>query len=206
MFKNRLEAGNLLAEKLQEYTSKKNAIVLAIPRGGLQIGVPIAKKLDLPLDIVITKKIPFPGNPEYAIGAIGPEGEIFITSEITSKEYINEQKEELTQKIKERYKKYRGNLPLPNLKNKIVILVDDGLATGSTMIAAIAYIKKQTPSLIIVAVPVAPMETCKKIEPMVDKLICLKIPEYFYAVGEFYQEFFQVEDDEAIRLLKEAQL
>ena len=206
MFKDRFEAGSLLADELKEFRGKKGVLVLAIPRGGLQTGYQISKKLDIPLDIVITKKIGYPGEPEYAIGSVGPKGEVYLTeagSDIPQ-DYIRHEAEELKKAIQERYRKYRGDRPLPDLKNKIVILVDDGLATGSTMMAAVEYLKGDSPAKIIVAVPVAPQETIDKFRKIVDKVICLQIPEFFLAVGAFYEDFPQVEDDEAIRLLKEA--
>ena len=205
LFKDRFEAGEMLADKLAEFKGK-DAIVLAIPRGGLQIGYPISKRLGIPLDIIITKKIPYPGEPEYAIGSVGPNGHVFLT-EIGSdipESYVKAEAEELRKAIQERYKKYRGSKPLPELKNKIVILVDDGLATGSTMMAAVEFLKKEKPAKIIVAVPVAPQEAVDKFSKMVDKVICLHTPDIFYAIGMFYESFPQVEDEEAIRLLKEA--
>ncbi|MBS3175727.1 phosphoribosyltransferase [Candidatus Woesearchaeota archaeon] len=204
MFKDRFEAGKLLAGKLKEYAGKKNVLVLAIPRGGLQIGYEVAKRLHVPLDVVITKKIGYPGNEEYAIGAVGPDGEAYLTEEVVSHEYIEEQKKELLKKIRERYRKYRGTEKLPDLKNKILILVDDGLATGSTMMAAVQYALRQKPAFIVLAVPVTPPAAVEKFRNKVDKIICLETPEIFFAVGEFYENFPQVEDEEAIRLLKEA--
>src|SRR3990167_1166889 len=173
MFKDRFEAGKLLAGKLKEYAGKKNVLVLAIPRGGLQIGYEVAKRLHVPLDVVITKKIGYPGNEEYAIGAVGPD--------------------------RETYRKYRGTEKLPDLKNKILILVDDGLATGSTMMAAVQYALRQKPAFIVLAVPVTPPAAVEKFRNKVDKIICLETPEIFFAVGEFYENFPQVEDEEAIR-------
>jgi putative phosphoribosyl transferase len=207
-FKDRFDAGKRLAEKLAKYKNKKEAIILAIPRGGLEIGNVLAKELGIALDIIIVKKIPFPGNPEYAIGAVGINESIVnedvARSENVPKSYVDSQIKELTKAIKERYDKYRGKKPLPDLKGKIVILTDDGIATGYTMLAAVDIIRKQKPAEIILAVPVAPAESLDKFIGKVDKIVCLETPEIFFAIGEFYGNFTQVEDDEAIRLLKEA--
>jgi predicted phosphoribosyltransferase len=164
--------------------------------------------LSIPLDIIIVKKIPFPGNPEYAIGAVGMD-EVVIDREVVaansiSDKYIDGEVKELTGAIKERYRNYRGDRPLPGLKGKTVILTDDGLATGHTMLAAVDIVKRQGPKKIVLAVPVAPPETIRKFEGVVDEVVCLDQPSFFFAIGQFYEDFGQVEDEEAIRLLKEA--
>jgi len=206
MFKDRFEAGSLLADKLEKFSGEKEAIVLAIPRGGLQIGYQVSKKLHVPLDIIVTKKIGYPGEPEYAIGSVGPKGEVYLTETGLDipKDYIKREAEELKKAVQERYRKYRGNKPLPDLKNKIVIIVDDGLATGSTMMAAVEFVRREKPAMVIVAVPVAPEEAVRRFERIADKVVCVDIPDFFQAIGMFYESFPQVEDDEAIRLLREA--
>jgi len=206
-FKNRNDAGKKLAERLVKYKNKKDTIILAIPRGSLQIGFVLAKELKLPLDIIIVKKIPHPSNPEYAIGAVGINESIVnedvIKSEGVSENYINNVTKELTKAIEERYKRYRGEKSLPDLKGKIVILIDDGIATGYTMLAGVNIIRKQNPKKIVLAVPVAPPSSLDKFKGLVDELICLETPDMFSAIGEFYEDFSQVEDKDAIRLLKE---
>jgi len=208
MFKDRFEAGKELVERLIKYKNSKDAIILAIPRGGLQIGHVLATELNIPLDIIIVKKIPHPSNPEYAIGAVGIEEvilnkEVVVASSIPDS-YVDAEVKELTEAIKQRYKNYRGNKPLPKLKGKTVILADDGLATGHTMMAAVGIVKKQNPKKVVLAVPVAPPETIKRFKGVVDEIVCLDQPSFFFAIGEFYANFEQVEDGEAIRLLKEA--
>lgn len=207
MFTNRVEAGNLLAEKLIEYKDNKDAIIVTIPRGGLPIGYTIAKKLNLPLEIVLSKKIGHPLHKEFAIGAITLQNRILDPSATdVSKVYLEEETERIRALLKQRHQWYYGNkLPL-TLVGKIIIVVDDGVATGNTLISSIELIKQQNPSQIIVALPVSPYSTLKKIETLteVDKVICLLTPENFYAVGQFYEKFNQVSDKEVVRLLKEA--
>lgn len=209
-FKDRHEAGKRLVIALDEYKNNKDVIILAIPRGGLVTGYELAVGLNAPLDIIVTKKIGYPGNPEYAIGAVGPGKEIVLNEQVIeaegiSRDYIDNEVKELEKAIKERYEKYRGKKPLPDLKDKIVIICDDGVATGSTMIAGIHIIKKQKPKKIIVAVPVGPPDTISRLEEEADEVVCLEIPEMFFAIGAFYEEFLQVEDEEAIEYLKKAE-
>lgn len=207
MFKDRYDAAEQLAEELKKYKDSKNAIIVAIPRGALEIGNPLAKKLNLPLDIVLTKKIGAPGNPEYAIGAASLDS-YFVNPNYESEEYedyIKDELKKIRETIKERSQKYRKDMPPLNIENKIVIIVDDGVATGNTILAAIELIKKQNPKKIVVAIPVGPKDTINKIKEKVDDVVCPLTPEHFYAIGAFYQMFPQVEDEEAIRLLQEVQ-
>ncbi|MEM3127190.1 MAG: phosphoribosyltransferase family protein [Candidatus Woesearchaeota archaeon] len=204
MFKDRYEAGKLVAEKLKKYAGNKDAIILAIPRGALQNGYEMAKELKLPLNIVVTKKIPYPGQPEYAIGAVGPDGSYYLESQAkeVSKEYIETEVKEITEAIKKKYKIM--GVKIPELKGKVAIIIDDGIATGSTMIAACRYVRKKNPKKIVVAVPVSAEDSATKVKKECNEFICLSIPKFFMAVGEFYYDFPQVEDEEAKRLLKEA--
>ncbi len=205
LFKNRFDAAEQLAEKLRKYKGQKKVMILAIPRGALQIGNILAKRLKLPLDIVLTKKIGHPYSPEMAIGAVSLEGEIIDPQfRDVSPEYIKNEIKELREKIKERSRRYRGKKPFPALKDKTVILVDDGAAMGHTMSAAIDLVKKENPKKIIVAIPVGSAEAVAMLKRKADQVICLSIPGSFMAIGQFYQQFEQVEDEEAIRLLKEA--
>lgn len=208
MFQDRFEAGRLLAKKLAAYKEKKDAIILAIPRGALQIGSALAQELHVPLGIVLTKKIPYPGNEELAIGAVSLQGivvdEELVRGEGISPDYIAGQVKELRKKMQDRYVQYVGKRKQFSLKGKTVILVDDGVAMGSTMLAAIAVVRKEKPKKIIVAVPVGPADTIAKLQAKADAVICLHIPEFFPAIGAFYQEFPQVEDEEAIALLRKA--
>ncbi len=205
MFKDRIEAGTQLAEKLLEFKSQ-NVVVLAIPRGGLPLGAIVAKALSAPLDVALTKKIGHPYNKEYAIGAVSLENIILSDAVGVTKDYIEEETARLRKKLKERHDQYYKNNVPQNIKDKTVIIVDDGIATGNTILVTIELVKMQNPNKIIVAIPVAPPSTVRKLEnsPEIDEVICLETPYNFHAVGQFYEEFYQVSDQEAIQLLEES--
>jgi putative phosphoribosyl transferase len=207
MFKNRVDAGTQLAEKLLEFKSQ-NVVVLAIPRGGLPLGAIVAKALNAPLDVALTKKIGHPYNKEYAIGAVSLKNIILSDAIGVTKGYIEEETARLRKKLKERHNQYYKKGVSQDLKDKIVIIVDDGIATGNTILVTIELVKMQNPNKIVVAIPVAPPSTVRKLEASseVDEVICLETPYNFHAVGQFYQEFYQVSDQEAIRLLEESKL
>jgi predicted phosphoribosyltransferase len=202
MFINRLDGAIQLVLKLKKYKGK-DGIVLAIPRGGVPVGYVIAKELMFPLEVMLTKKIGHPFNSEYAIGSVSMDGTIVINN-ITgvSEKYIQEKSEELKKSLKEKFAFFMGDRKPQSLKNKVVILVDDGIATGSTMIASIQSIRTQQPKSLIVAVPVAPPDTAEKIKLLVDEFVALSLPHNFQAVGQFYEDFPQVSDEEVIELLK----
>ena len=207
MFTNREEAANLLAQKLVTYKNNKDVVIVAIPRGGVPLGSVIAGYLHAPLEVVLSKKIGHPFHKEFAIGAVTLNSRILeaVAADVPDI-YIKEETERIRTLLKQRYTSYYGKkLPL-NLHNKIVILIDDGVATGNTLISCIELIDQQKPKHIIVALPVGPLETIKKIKalPIVNKTICLLTPKDFYAVGQFYNEFDQVSDDEVIALLEAA--
>nr|MDO8079165.1 phosphoribosyltransferase [Candidatus Freyarchaeota archaeon] len=208
MFKDRVDAGTKLAEELLVY-KKDNPVVLVIPRGGVVVGYEVAKKLGAPLDIVVPRKIPAPSNPELGIGAVTQDGTVIIDQQIkdylfVSNEYIKEETERQIKEIERRMKAYRGDKKLIPLEDRVVILVDDGIATGVTMIAAIRSIRKQNPKKIVVAVPVGPPSTIKKIKEEADEVVSLITYEPFEAVGQFYTDFSQTSDDEVIKLLQKA--
>lgn len=207
MFKNREEAGKLLADELMDYKDSNNVVILAIPRGGVPVGYEIAKKSHVPLNVVLSKKIGHPFNKEYAIGAVTLNSIILsdAASEV-SKVYIDEETEQIRELLKQRHKLYHGGSEPAELNDKIVILVDDGVATGNTLISCIHLISLENPSKIIVALPVAPPSAYKRIKEMeeVDEAICLSTPMSFQAVGQFYEEFSQLNDNEVIALLKKA--
>ncbi|MEW6748149.1 MAG: phosphoribosyltransferase family protein [Candidatus Micrarchaeota archaeon] len=204
MFRDRYDAGMRLSEALSHYKGRKDAIVLAIPRGALQIGEVLHKELGLPLDIIVTKKIPHPISEEYAIGAVGPGGECFLTEAAEGIEtaHIERERKRLAGVVEEKYVRYRGKRAKPELAGKVVIIIDDGIATGSTMLAAIHVVRKQKPARIVVAVPVGPADTIKALEKEADEFVCLDTPSEFFAIGQFYQDFTQIEDEEAIAILK----
>jgi predicted phosphoribosyltransferase len=207
MFKNREEAGRLLYKELLEYKDKKDAIIVTIPRGGLPIGYTLAKQLNLPLEITLSKKIGHPYNKEYAIGAVTLEDKILSrAASQVSEDYIDEETIKIRQLLKERFKQYYGTDKPISLKGKTVIIVDDGVATGNTLISSIQLIEKQQPAKIVVALPVASKSALKRIRDLilVENTICLDAPENFRAVGQFYNEFNQVNDKEVIELLRKA--
>ena len=206
IFKDRHEAGQQLARELSKYKNKKDVIVLGIPRGGVEVAFNIAKTLKIPLSIVVTKKIGHPFESEFAIGAVSPGGHYSINKQYQAEAgegYIKNTIKELTKEINRRYKEYT-NEKLPKLKNKIVILVDDGLATGFTMLSAVEYVQSQNPKKIIVAIPVAAQDSFEKVKAAANEVVCLQIPVFFAAVGGFYQNFMQLEDEEVKYYLKEA--
>jgi len=205
-FIDRKQAGTVLAEQLKEYANQANVIVLALPRGGVPVAYEIAKTLCLPLDVFVVRKLGTPGHKELAMGAIASGGTVIFNEEIVDGYNIEhsaidvvlqaEQKELLR-----REHLYRGNRPFPILLNKTIILVDDGIATGATMYAAIKALKSHNPAHIILAVPVAAHSTCKEMKALVDKMVCPLQPIDFYAVGLWYDNFPQTSDDEVIAML-----
>ncbi len=207
VFKNREEAGKKLAVKLKSFQKKKNLVVLAIPRGGLVIGKELSAVLNCPLDIIVTKKIGAPNNPELAIGAVGALGEPVINKELAvrvgaDEKYLEKEIASRQAEVERRIKEYRGNKPPLNLKNKIVIITDDGIATGATMEAAVEVVRQQEPKKIVVAVPVTSRDSLKKLEEKADEVVYLDAPLMFFAVGQFYQNFSQTTDKEVKKLLR----
>ena len=204
-FTNRQEAGQKLSQLLKKYKNSKDAIVLGIPRGGIEVAFEIAKELNLQLSVIVTKKIGFPSDPEFAIGAASLDSYIVNQDykEQVGKQYIEKTITELKKAIKKRYKDYL-NGKIPELKNKIVIIADDGLATGYTMFAAIKYAKSKNPKRIIVAVPVAAQDSFEKAKKEADEIYYIDIPIFFGSVGAFYQDFQQLEDKDVKYYLKEA--
>ena len=207
IFKDRQEAGYKLISKLQKYKNKTDVIVLGLPRGGIVTAFEIAKGLNLPLDLVVTRKIGAPDNPEFAIGAITEKGEgIFNEATISiygiSQRYIDKEIKKEKKEAERRLRVYRENRPPLNLQGKIAILVDDGVATGLTLRAAIKSVKIKNAKKIVVAVPVIAQDSLEKIENEVDEVVYLNSPLYFSAIGSFYESFTQTEDEEVIALMK----
>ncbi|MBI4363653.1 MAG: phosphoribosyltransferase [Candidatus Doudnabacteria bacterium] len=206
-FKDRNDAGKQLAKKLLQYKGK-DCIVLALPRGGVIIGYFVAQILKCSLDVVVARKLGAPFNPEFGVGAIAPGGvtvldqasirALGIRQEDLGRVVIDE-----TAEMKRRIKLYRGSRPPLDLKNKIAILVDDGLATGVTARAAIDFIKAQKPKKLILAVPVAAADTASQMRELVDEFVCLLTPVDFMAVGLWYESFEQVTDEEVVKIMKE---
>lgn len=206
MFQNREEAGKLLTRKLEKYKGK-GALVLAIPRGGVVVGKVVVQKLNLPLDIIVVKKIGAPSNPELAIGAVGPGNVVYWDKDLIgrlgiSKVQSSKLKVQSSKERREKEKILREGKDQVQVKGKTVVLVDDGVATGATAVAAQKALQKMGAKKVILAVPVISKETFSDIKRYFDKVIALSVEEEFYAVGQFYREFPQVTDQEVIKLLE----
>jgi predicted phosphoribosyltransferase len=202
-FANRVEAGHLLAERLSKYENS-NSIVVAIPRGGVPVGYIVSKQLGLPLDIFLVKKIGHPNNSEYAIGSVTLNRYSIDRQEPgVSNEYLQEQLQRIRNELQRRYRIFTGKNESTNFKNKSVILVDDGIATGSTLLAAVKSIREAGAEKIIIAVPVAPLQAAHRFKPLCDEYICLSEPYGFKSVGQYYNDFPQISDEEVVALLND---
>lgn len=205
MFNDRHDAARQLAEKLKQYRGK-NPLVLAIPRGAVPMAKVIAEALGGSFDVVLVRKLRAPYQPELAIGSIDESGWAYIAPHAAStgagKEYIEAEKQMQMETIRKRRNQYTPIRPPIDPSGRIVIVIDDGLATGATMISALHGLRVKNPAKLICAIPVAPPETLKKIAAMADEVVCLEAPEYFMAVGQFYRNFSQVEDEDVIEILR----
>jgi putative phosphoribosyl transferase len=202
-FKNRNDAAQKLIPYLNKYRNE-SGVVLAVPRGGVPIAYPIAKAYNLPLELLMTKKIGHPAHPEFAIGAVSLEDHFIDDQFGVPQTYIDNEIKKIRESLKERYKLFMGNHKPVGLENKVVIIVDDGVATGNTILSAIKMLRKSNPKKIVVAVPVAPPDTAEKIKRYVDDFICLSTPVPFIGVGLHYLDFTQVSDEEVIQLIRDA--
>ncbi|MCX2739475.1 phosphoribosyltransferase [Pontibacter anaerobius] len=202
MIRNRAEAAELLAERLQKYKGEQG-VVLAIPRGGVPVAAPIAKKLGMPLEVTVSKKIGHPLNPEFAIGAVSMDSVSYDKRADVPENYIEAEVQRIRQGMQQKYKRFMGNRQHIPFKDRVVIIVDDGIATGKTLEATVNLVKKEHPRKIVVAVPVAPPEAADRFSGMVDDFVCLLTPPFFQAVGQFYEEFTQTSDEEVIQLLQD---
>lgn len=205
MFLDRVEAGRLLAAKLSVYKNNKAVMVLGVPRGGVEVAYAIAKELKAVLGIAVAKKIAVPVNPELALGAVAFGGIVslddgFISGHGIGRNYIESEVKRLSEEIKKKYASY--HVRFPDVKNKIVIIVDDGMATGHTVLAAIMAVKEGKPKKVVVAVPVSSAQAAELLRKEADEVVCLSTPEFFMAVGEFYQSFPQLTDEDVISYLK----
>jgi predicted phosphoribosyltransferase len=205
-YRNRKEAGAYLAEHLAAYRDRDDVIVLALPRGGVPVAYEVARALPAPLDVFIVRKIGLPGAEEFAVGAIASGGVRLLDEDLierygVSRAAVDAVIADEERELERRERQYRGDRELPDLTGKTVILVDDGLATGSTMRAAVAALRREGAARIVVAVPVASPETCQLLEHEVDDIVCAVTPQPFYAVGLWYADFAQTSDREVHELL-----
>jgi len=207
-FQDRREAGRMLASRLSAYADRPDVVVLALPRGGVPVAYEVAKALHAPMDVFLVRKLGVPGHEEYAMGAMASGGvrvlnrdvveALHIPNEVVEQVIAREQRE-----LERREREYRGDRPFPDLRGKTVILVDDGLATGSTMLAAVMALRQKQPARIVVAVPVGSPETCDAFRDHVDEIVCAITPDPLYGVGLWYTDFSQTSDEEVRKLLAE---
>ena len=209
LFRDRRDAGRKLAQKLTAYAGRTDIIVLALPRGGVPVAYEVALALHAPMDIFIVRKLGLPGHEELAVGAIASGSARVLNEEIIrylniSEAVIDAIAQRELQELERRERAYRGDRPPLHVEGRTIILIDDGLATGASMRAAIAGLRAQNPAHIVVAVPTAAPETCEALEPEVDQMICATTPEPFYGVSRWYEDFSQTTDEEVKMLLEEA--
>jgi len=206
LFKDRHDAGQRLAHKLLHYKGAKDTIIIALPRGGVVVGYDISLELRLPLDVFITRKLGTPSNPELAMGALAETGYVHMNSDVVQQYHVTKaelDEETLCQKseISRRLQRYRGGRTLPPLKGQTIILVDDGIATGATFYASLGALIKSKAARVVAAVPVAPPRIVAELKTLVDEVIVLHTSEWFFGIGQFYERFAQVEDEEVITCL-----
>jgi predicted phosphoribosyltransferase len=209
LFQDRTDAGRELAAKLRDYADRPDVIVLALPRGGVPVAAVVADELNAPLDVFVVRKLGVPFQPELAMGAIATGGVRVLNEDVVRmlnmpNDVIDQVTAREHHELERRERDYRGDRPAPNVRGRTVILIDDGLATGSTMRAAVAALRQQAPAKIVVAVPVGAAETCDELQKLADEAICARAPEPFHAVGMWYDDFSQTTDDEVRELLEKS--
>ena len=208
-FFNRTEAGQFLAENLSDYANREDVLVLALPRGGVPVAAEVAKKLSAPLDVFVVRKLGLPGHPELAMGAIASGGVRVFNGEVVNAlripdEVIDAVSAEELAELQRREKVYRAGLPPLDVEGKTIIVVDDGIATGSTMLAAVSALRQLNAARIIIAAPVVAASTYREMQRAADEVTAVIIPERFYAVGQWYEDFSQTSDEEVRDLLAQA--
>lgn len=206
VFRDRRDAGRQLAQALLKYRDAKDVIILALPRGGVVTGYEIGLALRIPLDVLVVRKLGTPWNPELAMGALAETGYRYLNDDViktygVTVEQLEEEVRRQEREIRRRIEKYRGGRPLPDLKGKIVIVVDDGIATGATLFASLAALRNVDAARLVAAVPVAPPDTSRELSAKVDEAVILTTPTWFFGISQFYRAFPQVEDDEVIACL-----
>lgn len=205
-YRDRRDAGRVLADRLAEYAGRPDVVVLALPRGGVPVAYEVARALGAPLDVFLVRKLGVPGHEELAMGAIASGGVVLLNPDVVEKlriprEDIERVAEEESRELGRRERAYRDGRPAPEVRDRTVILIDDGLATGASMRAAVAALRRLGPAKIVVAVPIAAPSTCEEFHHEVDEVVCARTPEPFYAVGLWYHDFSQTTDDEVRELL-----
>lgn len=200
MFMDRIEAGLLLAEKLKKYKNDPG-IVLAVPRGGVPVAYAVAKEFGFPLEVILTKKIGHPMNKEYAIGAASLTDYFILPHENVTDEYIEQELKRVRNRLKEMYARFMGDKEPESLEGKTVIVIDDGIATGNTLMGTVNVLRKSNPGKIVIGVPVASRSAVDKLSKEVDEVVAVMIPDQFYGVGAFYEDFDQVSDEEVLSYL-----
>jgi putative phosphoribosyl transferase len=209
MFRDRIDAGRKLSKKLSKYVNRSGVIVLGIPRGGVPVAFEVASALNAPLDIFLSRKLGVPGQEELAFGALATGGARVLDHELIeavgiSEDTIQRITDAVEKELERRARVYRGDRPPLNVEGQTVILVDDGIATGSSIRAAIHALRQLKPAHIVVAVPVAPQSTADRLRGEADEFVCLATPELFFAIGQFYEDFSQLTDEDVTRLLDRA--
>jgi len=210
-FHDRQDAGRYLADRLTDYANRSDVVVLALPRGGVPVGAAIADRLAAPLDVWVVRKLGVPGYPELAMGAIAAGGVEVLNHDVIESLHIAPGQVALVAarervELDRRARAFRGDRALPDLRGRVVILVDDGLATGATMEAAILAVRALAPLEIVVAAPVGARDTCDRLRGLADRMVCVHTPAAFHAVGEWYEDFSETTDDDVRRLLETADL
>jgi putative phosphoribosyl transferase len=208
-FHNRTDAGRQLAARLAAYRLPSDTLILGLPRGGVVVAFEVADALDLPLDVFVVRKLGVPQQPELALGAVATGGTILVNEDLVRRVGVSQAEIERVaaterRELERRERAYRDDVPAPDLEDRTVVVVDDGLATGATMQAAVSAIRKQHPRHLMVAVPVAAQESCGELKSLVDDIVCMITPPSFYAVGQWYEIFDQTSDDEVRSLLQKA--
>jgi putative phosphoribosyl transferase len=205
-FNDRADAGRRLAKRLSEYANRDDVLILALPRGGVPVAFEVAKELNVKMDVFIVRKLGVPGNEELAMGAIASDNIRVLNEDVVRsfqipREIIDRVAADELRELERRERLYRGNRPKPNISGSTVILIDDGLATGATMRAAVAAVKTKNPAEVVIAVPVAAPDTCNAFKNEVDEITCVATPEPFYGVGAWYEDFSQTTDKEVCEFL-----
>ena len=208
MFRDRIEAGERLAEVLSDYRGERVAVI-AIPRGGVEVGYAIAEEFDSPLEVTVPRKIGSPMDPELAVGAVAEDGTIYVEEDVVRmlgvrEDWIRVEAERELQEVRRRLELYRGGKPLPELREYVVLLVDDGIATGATIIATARFLRKLHPRRLVIAAPVAPPEALPRLSREADDVRCVETPTPFFAIGQFYRDFSQLDDSRVIEYLSRA--